>query len=179
MCSKIPIWIAEERLKSEKMGHWLWQCRGQSVMVMVMVLIAGLWSFRMWKGMNFTFKNSRLVWILIRTLQVPYLSECQINLYLRGKSKEQRWQWDGFRFEWRSVTASVWDWWWMEAMGKVPRYYQVSQRHTEKHFQKSCYCCCFPLLYFNIYYYSTEGQDFGVEVDGRRWLCEGQGRERR
>ena len=35
-----------------------------------------------------------------------------------------------FRFRLRgreSVTAGVWDMWWMEAVGRVPRYYKVSQ----------------------------------------------------
>ena len=25
------------------------------------------------------------------------------------------------------VQSQCWDWWWMEAMGRVPRYYEVSQ----------------------------------------------------
>ena len=39
--------------------------------------------------------------------------------------------------------------------------------------------CNLPLLHYNIHCYSIEGQDFRVQVDGRRWLGEGPGRERR
>ena len=35
------------------------------------------------------------------------------------------------------------------------------------------------LVLFNIHYYSVEGQDLSIQVDGRRWLCEGPGRKRR
>ena len=36
-----------------------------------------------------------------------------------------------------------------------------------------------PLLYYSIYYYSIEHQDFRLQVDSRRWLVEALNRERR
>ena len=56
----------------------------------------------------------------------------------------------------------------MEAVGRVSRHYAVSQGIPKNHFQNSCYHCNLPLIYFNIHYYSIEGQDFRVQVDGRK-----------
>ena len=52
-------------------------------------------------------------------------------------------------------------------------------KHTKKHFKNSCYHCNLPLLYFNIHYYSIEGQDLRVQIDGRRWFVDRLGGERR
>ena len=50
-------------------------------------------------------------------------------------------------------------------------------KHTLKHFQNSYYHCNLPLLYYSIYYYSIEHQDFRLQVDSRRFEELGQGKE--
>ena len=55
--------------------------------------------------------------------------------------------------------------------GKAIQTLRSELSHTKKHFQNPCYCCNLPLLYFNTYHYSLEGQDFRVQLDARWHLA--------
>ena len=80
------------------------------------------------------------------------------------------------------TTAGFWNRWQLEGLGRLSRYYAVSQGilgMLKKHFQNSCYHCNLPLLYFNIHHYSVEGQDLTVQLDISGWIAVELGEERR
>ena len=53
-------------------------------------------------------------------------------------------------------------------MGRVPRYYEVSQAILKNIFKTHVNVAIFLYYTLTITYYNVEGQDFRAHVDGRR-----------